>query len=81
MAGPGRAGRGRLVTLLDLGDLPTLTLPPLPVELRAAVVLTPHAWCPFCQGPVAGLLAGCDKPDCKRLELDADHIHARLADI
>jgi hypothetical protein len=70
------------MTLLDLGRLNDVTLPPLPVDLRGAIVSLPfHALCPFCGVRRAGLLAGhCGEPDCRTAYLDADQALARLED-
>jgi hypothetical protein len=74
---PGQPGGGwgGSVAVLDLDTLPVI-LPPLPPVLRGATIAVPltrqTVFCPYCDGPVAGLLAGCDKPDCRRAELDAD---------
>jgi hypothetical protein len=71
------------VTVLDLDTLPAV-LPPLPPVLRGATVAVPltrtQVFCPYCDGPVAGLLSGCDKPDCRLRELDADRHFERLDD-
>jgi hypothetical protein len=37
--------------------------------------------CPTCGDPVPGLLAGCDKPDCRTAAHAEDHNLARLNDI
>jgi hypothetical protein len=32
----------------------------------------PLAHCVFCRQPTAGPLAGCDKPECQRLEIEME---------
>lgn len=36
--------------------------------------------CPYCGDPMAGALAGCDKPACRKRELDADALLDRIED-
>ena len=60
-----------MTAVLDLDAVPTLTLPPLSDSLRSAVVTTRLA-CPFCGGPVGGLLSGCPEPGCRSREIAAD---------
>jgi hypothetical protein len=69
--------------VLDLAAIPTLDLPPLPVDLQGATYPVPfHHLCPFCAVKPAGLLEGhCGEPDCRTRFLDADRAHTRLTDI
>ncbi len=38
--------------------------------MTAPTIPTQRATCPHCKDPVAGLLAGCTKPACRRAEID-----------
>ncbi|MFY1686428.1 hypothetical protein [Plantactinospora sp. WMMB782] len=71
------------MTVLDLGSLPALDLPPLPVDLQGATYPVPfHHACPYCVTRPAGLLAGhCGDPACRTAYLDADREMERLADL
>jgi hypothetical protein len=68
--------------VLDLAAIPTLDLPPLPVDLQGATYPVPfHALCPYCGVHPAGLgVGGCGEPDCRTAYLDADAAMERLAD-
>lgn len=63
------ANVARLVgELADLARSPGVSLP------RQAVT------CPYCRTPVAGLLAPCDNPDCRRRAIDYDMRLVRMED-
>lgn len=68
------------MTVYDLGNLPPL--PPLPDELRNAVISIPFAdICPYCSARRAGLLEGhCGQPDCRTARLDTDAAYGRADD-
>lgn len=54
---------------------------PAPTVSGGPVVVAQLVTCPTCGLPVPGLLAGCDRPACRRRDLDDDRAHERANDI
>ncbi|MFY1595423.1 hypothetical protein [Micromonospora sp. WMMD737] len=68
-----------VATIWPAGSTPAGPAPALTVS-GGPVVAHPTT-CPHCGSAVPGLLAGCDRSDCLRRELDDDARHIRATDI
>lgn len=53
---------------------------PHPRQAAEAADPDPLTICPFCHHPTAGPLAGCDKPECTRREIEIEAAFKRLED-
>lgn len=66
-------------TIRPAGMTPAGTTP-APTVSGGPVVAAQLIACPTCGRQVASLLAGCDRPACRRLELDHDAALTRATD-
>lgn len=73
-----------MIPLLDLGDLSWL-LVRAGYRLPKPGCVTPDvkqlSLCPYCGHPVPGLLAGCDRDDCRTKQHAEDAAHTRSQDL